>query len=71
LLGSLTHLEINLVGSHSLWGHKLWNAGQAMSYYIDAHPTLCSGKNVLELGAAAGVPSLICALNAANMVFYY
>jgi nicotinamide N-methyltransferase len=39
-----------------------------MAHYIDSHPDLVSDKRVLELGAAAGLPSLISSLNGADWV---
>ncbi len=64
----LSPLNIELVGHHSLWAHELWNAGVVMGRYCDENPALCSGKNILELGAAAAVPSLIAALQGASQV---
>lgn len=39
-----------------------------MAHYIDSHPDLVSGKRVLELGAASGLPSLISTLKGASWV---
>lgn len=45
----------------------LWNAGRISSDYIETHaPTLIAGKDVLELGAAAGVPSIVSAIKGAR-----
>lgn len=50
-------------------GHHLWNAGRTTSTYLEQHAaSLISGKTVLELGAGAGLPSLVCALNGAKRV---
>lgn len=47
-------------------GHHLWNAGRTTSTYLEQHAaTLVKDKTVLELGAGAGLPSLVCALNGA------
>lgn len=60
---------LKLVGSSPLWGHLLWNAGIYTANYLDKHAEqLIKGKKVLELGAAAGLPSLICAVNGASTV---
>lgn len=58
-----SHLKIRMVGSSPLWGHLLWNAGQVVGKYLEknAHD-LVQGRNVLELGAGAGLPSLICSM---------
>ncbi|CAI4046979.1 hypothetical protein N7582_003956 [Saccharomyces uvarum] len=61
-------IKLRLVGTSPLWGHLLWNAGVYTSNHLDAHPELIKGKTVLELGAAAALPSVICALNGAQMV---
>lgn len=62
-------LKIHLLGSHPLWGHHLWNASLDMSRYLQAHAaTLLDGKAVLELGAAAGIPSIVCAREGAKLV---
>ncbi|KAJ8326600.1 Protein N-terminal and lysine N-methyltransferase efm7 [Batrachochytrium dendrobatidis] len=66
--GSLTEFKVNLVGKHSLWAHWLWNAGKSMSNYLDKNKNMVAGKNVLELGAAAALPTMICALNDAKKV---
>ena len=48
-------------------GHFLWNAGRTISAYIEERSEeLVKGKTVLELGAGAGLPSLVCALNGAS-----
>lgn len=61
--GEPSVLELSLVGSrHSLWGHRLWNAARHLADRFDREPHHCHNKNVLELGAGAGLPSLICAL---------
>lgn len=66
---SPTELTLHLVGSSPLWGHLLWNAGKATTDYIDAHRSeLVTGKNVLELGAGAGLPSLVSSLSAKRVV---
>lgn len=62
-------LRIHLLGSHPLWGHHLWNASLDISRYLQRHAAgLLHGKSVLELGAAAGVPSIVCAREGAECV---
>lgn len=61
-------IKLRLIGSSPLWGHYLWNAGKFTASFLDAHPELVQGKRILELGAAGGLPSLICALNKADKV---
>ncbi|KUJ20342.1 uncharacterized protein LY89DRAFT_441297 [Mollisia scopiformis] len=54
-------LKLRLVGHNPLWGHHLWQAGRIVSTYLERNPGLIEGKTVLELGAGAGLPSLVCA----------
>ncbi|EGW34293.1 uncharacterized protein SPAPADRAFT_59716 [Spathaspora passalidarum NRRL Y-27907] len=62
-------ITLKLVGKSPLWGHLLWNAGIYTADYLDKHAEdLVKGKKILELGAAAGLPSLICSLNQASEV---
>ena len=50
-------------------GHLLWNAGRTLAAYLEEHAsTVIKDKTVLELGAGAGVPSLICAMKDARQV---
>lgn len=59
-----SEISVRLVGQSPLWGHMLWNAGIYTADYLDKHAEeLVRGKSVLELGAAAGLPSIICLLN--------
>ncbi|PWY74832.1 nicotinamide N-methyltransferase Nnt1 [Aspergillus eucalypticola CBS 122712] len=56
-------VRVRLVGSHPLYGNLLWNAGRTSSHYIEERAsTLIEGKDVLEIGAAAGVPSIVSAI---------
>ncbi|CZR60946.1 probable NNT1 Putative nicotinamide N-methyltransferase, has a role in rDNA silencing and in lifespan determination [Phialocephala subalpina] len=59
LSGQILHLR--LVGHNPLWGHHLWQAGRLVSTYLEKNSSLVKGKTVLELGAGAGLPSLVCA----------
>lgn len=61
-------LTLSLVGHNPLWGHHLWNAGRLISTYLEKNPTLIEGKTVLELGAGAGLPSLVCRVLGAKKV---
>jgi nicotinamide N-methyltransferase len=62
-------IPLRLVGHNPLWGHLLWNAAQVIARYIeDNADRLVKDRDVLELGAGAGLPSLICALNGARRV---
>ncbi|OAF62403.2 nicotinamide n-methyltransferase [Pseudogymnoascus destructans] len=52
-------LTLRLVGHNPLWGHHLWNGARVVSTYLETTPSLVAGKTVLELGAGAGLPSLV------------
>ena len=55
--------------SRAVQGHLLWNAGRTVANYLEANKDeVIKEKTVLELGAGAGLPSLICALNGAKHV---
>ncbi|CDM28294.1 hypothetical protein DTO013E5_3807 [Penicillium roqueforti] len=62
-------VRVRLVGSHPLYGNLLWNAGRTSSHYIEEHTEdLIRNKDVLEIGAAAGVPSIVSAIQGARTV---
>ena len=61
-------LRIQLVGTHVLWSHCLWNAGVAFARYIEAFPEVVKDKQILELGAGAGLPSLVSTFLGASLV---
>jgi len=61
-------LTVSLVGQNPLWGHHLWNAGRIISNYLEKQPSLVENKTVLELGAGAGLPSLVCGILGAKQV---
>ncbi|KXS19768.1 hypothetical protein M427DRAFT_28681 [Gonapodya prolifera JEL478] len=66
--GQVASFRVRLVGKHSLWAHWLWNAGRTCAQYLDKHKYMCRGKYVLELGAAAALPSFVAAVNGASKV---
>ncbi|KAJ9653998.1 Protein N-terminal and lysine N-methyltransferase efm7 [Neophaeococcomyces mojaviensis] len=62
-------VKLRLVGHNPLWGHLLWNAGQIVARYLEDNAVdIIKDKTILELGAGAGLPSLICALHNAKRV---
>ncbi|KAJ9267743.1 putative nicotinamide N-methyltransferase Nnt1 [Paecilomyces variotii] len=62
-------VRVRLVGSHPLYGDLLWNAGRTSADYLEERANeLIEGKDVLEIGAAAGVPSIVCAIKGARTV---
>lgn len=66
---SIKTLTLALVKRHhSLWAEYIYNAARILADYIDSHRINCRGKKCLELGAGAGLPSVIAALNDAKEV---
>lgn len=63
----LGKVNLRMVKRHVLWGDHLWNAGQWLAAYFDEHPEEVRGKSVVELGAGAGLPSIIAALQGATL----
>ncbi|KAG0212057.1 nicotinamide n-methyltransferase [Mortierella sp. GBA30] len=61
-------IKLRLVGSHPLWAHHLWNAAKVFANWMDSHPEHSLGKNVLELGAGAALPSFVAAVNGASKI---
>ena len=62
-------LHFRLVGHSPLWGHVFWNAARVAADFLqDKASDLVHGKDILELGAGAGVPSLVCASLGARRV---
>ena len=51
---------------HSLWGEFIYNAARVMSDRVDKGEIKVAGRRVLELGAGAGLPGIIAALNGAS-----
>ena len=47
----------------------MWNAGRVSASYLEDHAArMIAGKDVLEVGAGAGLPSMVCALSGARTV---
>lgn len=62
-------LSLALVQSHhSLWGEYVYNAARWMADLIDDRSLAVRGRHVCELGAGAGLPSIVAALNGAKTV---
>ncbi|EEQ27248.1 Nnt1p [Microsporum canis CBS 113480] len=50
-------------------GYLLWNAARTISDFLEEKaPEWVEGKDILELGAGAGLPSIICAIKGAKTV---
>ncbi|PJF19718.1 hypothetical protein PSACC_00461 [Paramicrosporidium saccamoebae] len=61
-------LQVCVVGHHVLWANYLWNGAHWLSDYICTHPDEFRGKTILELGAGAGLPSILAAEAGAHKV---
>ncbi|RVD81657.1 uncharacterized protein DFL_009510 [Arthrobotrys flagrans] len=55
-------ITVRLIGKSPLWGHLLWNASRITCNYIESTAkSLVEGRSIVEFGAGAGLPSLVCA----------
>lgn len=61
-------ITLHLVGHSPLEAHHLWNGARAAAAHFEAHPGEVAGRTVLELGAGAGLPSLVAAALGARRV---
>lgn len=61
-------ITLHLVGYSPTEAHHLWNGSRVISEYFEANPAQVSDKTVLELGAGAGLPSLVSAVLGARRV---
>ena len=61
-------IQLRMVKKHALWGDHLWNGGRWLANHLEANPVLVKGKTVIELGAGAGLPSLIASKLDARLV---
>lgn len=61
-------IHLRMVKKHALWGDHLWNGGRWLANHLEANPDLVNGKTVVELGAGAGLPSLIACKLGARLV---
>jgi nicotinamide N-methyltransferase len=65
--GQPEQLTVSLVEKHhSLWGEFVYNAARVLADRLDAGEIYVKDKRVLELGAGAGLPGLVAALNGAS-----
>ncbi|CAK7240612.1 MAG: Protein N-terminal and lysine N-methyltransferase efm7 [Sporothrix thermara] len=59
-------LTLHLVGHSVLEAHRLWNGSRVMADYLEEEQEqgrdLVRGKTVLELGAGAALPGIVCGL---------
>lgn len=62
-------LTVHLVGHSPLEAHRLWNGSRVISDFFGSSPsTTVAGRSVLEIGAGAGLPSIVAALLGASRV---
>lgn len=61
-------ITLHLVGFSPTEAHHLWNGSRVISDYFETSPDIVRGKTVLELGAGAGLPSIVAAVLGAKKV---
>lgn len=61
-------INLHLVGYSPTEAHHLWNGARVISNYFETNPDVVRGKTVLELGAGAGLPSIVAAVLGAKKV---
>ncbi|CAN8097895.1 unnamed protein product [Discula destructiva] len=61
-------ITLHLVGFSPTEAHYLWNGARVISDYFQVNPDVVRGKTVLELGAGAGLPSIVAAVQGAKKV---
>lgn len=61
-------VTLHLVGHSPTEAHHLWNGAKFISDYFEQDPSRVEGKSVLELGAGAGLPSLVAGILGARKV---
>jgi len=61
-------IALHLVGHSPLEAHHLWNGSRVVASHFEEHPSLVRDRTVLELGAGAGLPSLVAAALGARKV---
>lgn len=61
-------IDLHLVGYSPTEAHHLWNGSRVASDYFEANPAEVRGRTVLELGAGAGLPSIVAAVLGATRV---
>ncbi|KAH7175886.1 hypothetical protein EDB81DRAFT_633394 [Dactylonectria macrodidyma] len=62
------HITLRLVGSSVTEAHIVWNGSKMVADFFEDDPARVRGRTVLELGAAAGLPSLVAAILGARKV---
>ncbi|KAK4199740.1 putative nicotinamide N-methyltransferase [Triangularia verruculosa] len=62
-------ITLHLVGHSPLEAHHLWNGSRVVSQLFESSPaTTVAGRTVCELGAGAGLPSLVASMLNAKLV---
>ncbi|KUI53540.1 Protein N-methyltransferase nnt1 [Cytospora mali] len=61
-------INLHLVGYSPTEAHHLWNGSRVISDYFESNPSEVKDRTVLELGAGAGLPSIMAAVLGARKV---
>ncbi|KAF4449410.1 nicotinamide N-methyltransferase [Fusarium albosuccineum] len=61
-------ITLHLVGASPTEAHHLWNGAKMIADFFEEDPSRVRDRTILELGAAAGLPSLVAAILGARKV---
>ena len=61
-------INLHLVGYSPLEAHHLWNGSRVVADFFESHLEEVQGRTFLELGAGAGLPSIVAGLLGARKV---
>ncbi|KAF3761903.1 hypothetical protein M406DRAFT_49624 [Cryphonectria parasitica EP155] len=61
-------ITLHLVGYSPTEAHHLWNGSRVIANWFETNPGEVQGRTVLELGAGAGLPSIVAAVLGARRV---
>lgn len=61
-------VALRLLQRDPLWANHVWNGARWLAEHLLQKPELVRGKRVLEMGAAAGLPSIVASQLGASLV---
>ena len=66
--GRLPDEEMHAIMNRPAYWAFCWASGQVLAAHLVAHPSICRGKTVLDLGAGSGVVAIAAAISGAASV---